>query len=312
MKKNYKNYQGFFGTNGLTSTSANYVMTKAKEITRLLGNLDNLNFCNVFVEDLNSTDNRVIVEEGINEEAFKALTDQVKMKAKLNALISWLAEAIKGREYQLSEIDDMSYQDWLRDVKGITDLTYGIPDVEGDMMPHYINDIEYIEQNFNVKELNEYLFLENMCAAMGKFVHPYGAYAKAKERAEKENGKHYLKETRASNLIYTTEVSVPLDDIAETFFKIQDEHREYQKRFNEIRFRVEKAVQQHNDEEKSRIKQLDLDRKDRITKMSAIRAKHEKEMNEWKIAKRNELRSAKIIIPNDLRDAYEYVSNYAK
>lgn len=312
MKRNYTNYTGFFGTNGLTSTSANYVKTKAKEIIKLFDKLERLNFCNVFVEDLKSDGKRVIVEDGISEEMFDKLVDQIKMKAKLNSLISWLTEAIKARECQLEEIDDMSYQEWMKDVKGIEDFTFGLAEIEGDSRLNLITEKNYIEQNFNVKELNEYLFLENMCAAMGKFVHPGGVYATAKSRAEVENGKRYLKETSSSNLIYTTETSVPLEKISDTFFKMQDEYREYQKRFNEIKFKVEKEVQRLNDEEEARVRQLELDRKDRLTKLSAIRAKYEKEMSEWKIEKRNELRAAKIIIPNDLKDAYDYVSNYAK
>ena len=175
-----------------------------------------------------------------------------------------------------------------------------------------ISEAEYIEQNFSVKEMNRYFYLQNMCSTLGKFVHPNGVYARAKEEIAKRDKTSYIKETHSSNILYTVTSSVPIQEIDEKFFQLQDKQREYQKQFNEMKFAVEKAVTKYNDERKAEEQTLSTEIAEINARISAKSAQYKKEFFQWKVDELNRLRSLKIIIPNDLKEIYEYVSSYGK
>ena len=308
--RNFTGYQKFFDVKGVTSTSANYLSNMAKEIINTYDVLKNISFKNLGVKAMGDSAYQQ-VEFGISQKDFDNLENTLMVKAKLSALISWFREAIKAREEQLEKIDDMTFSEWMQDVKGITDLNLGI------VIPTYerkrgLTKEEYIEQNFSVKELNEYFFLQSVCATMGKFVHPQGNYAVAKDYITKYNDTTNIKETNSANLLYNIQSSIELNEIEKKFFVLQDIHRSYQKRLNEIQFKVETATRQYNDAIVAEEKKHKAEEAKLLAKIEEGLAEYRKEFHDWKVEELNRLRSLKIVIPNELQDAYEIVSNYGK
>jgi len=312
--RNFQDYTKFFDTKGLTSTSANYISNMAKELVKTLNIFDKISFENVFIEDFsgNKGNNRQI-QTGISKDEFDGLEKNLETKAKLNSLISWFREAIKARENQMKAIEKYTYKNWMADVKGIEDLNFG------EVLPGYdsknfkrITEEEYIEQNFSVKEMNRYFYLQNMCSTLGKFVHPNGVYATAKEEISKKDKTSYIKETQSSNILYTVTASIPMEEIENKFFYLQDKQREYQKQFNEMKFAVEKAVTKYNDEMEAAEHVFETEYNEIQTRIAAKTSQYKKEFFQWKVDEMNRLRSLKIIIPNELTDIYEYVNSYGK
>lgn len=311
--RNFQDYTKFFDTKGLTSTSANYISNMAKELVKTINIFDGISFENILAEDFSKTGASRQIQSGITPEEFADLEKNLEIKAKLNSLISWFREAIKARESQLEQTERYSFTEWMQEVKGIDDLNFGevIPEYDSKKF-HLISEAEYIEQNFSVKEMNRYFYLQNMCSTLGKFVHPNGVYARAKEEIAKKDKTSYIKETHSSNILYTVTSSIPIQEIDEKFFQLQDKQREYQKQFNEMKFAVEKAVTKYNDERKAEEQTLSAEIAEINARISAKSAQYKKEFFQWKVDELNRLRSLKIIIPNDLIKIYEYVSSYGK
>ena len=310
--KNFLMYKKFFDEKGLTSTSANYISNIAKEIVNTYNDINRISFENVDVETLGS-DKIYRIKEGMKQDVFNNLEQSLTNKAKLYALISWLREAIKAREYQLEEVEDYNLDEWLAEYKDMNDDTFGIemPTADKSEFEHITKD-EYITKNFTIKEINEYFFLQNMCAVLGKFVHPEGSFSSAKKYIEKNDGTSNLKETTSANLLHKINSSIPLEEINEKFFMLQDKQREYQKRFNSIMFNVENEVRKYNDSQDAKYALLKSQQKEAMAKREAKRHEYNIEFQDWKTKELNRIRSQKIVIPNDLQETYEFVNNYGK
>ncbi len=312
--KNFHDYKKFFDVKGVTSTSANYLSNIAKEIIKSYVIFEKISFETTTVRDFHAEDGKVfLVGQGISEQEFNDLNQLLENKAKLNSLIAWFREAIKAREFQMEEIESMSFESWMKDMKNIDDLNFGyeIPEYKAEDYEHITKE-EYIENNFSVKEMNRYFYLQSMSSSLGKFIHPNGAYAAAKEIIEKSKGTSYVKETPSANMLYSISSSVSIEKIQAKFFELQDKQREYQKQLNEILFSVEKAVNKYNDDQDAKLHQFNLDKQDIQGKIRAEELKYKKEFSQWKVDELNRLRSLKIIIPNDLMDIYQFVTSYGK
>ena len=311
--KNLLMYKKFFGDNGVTSTSANYISNIAKEIINTYHDINRISFENVDVEDM-SSGKTCRIREGMTVDKFATLDEILMNKAKLNALISWLREAIKAREAQLEEVEDYTMDEWLAEYKGMTDDTFGIEMPAAKSMNEFdhITKDQYITDNFSVKELNEYFFLQNVCAVLGKFVHPEGDFSNAKKTIEKNDGTSTFKETHSANLIHKTSASVPIEEINAKFFSLQDKQREYQKRLNTIQFKIETEVRKYNDQMDANHAKLLSEQKEATARRVAKRHEYNIEFQDWKTEELNKIRSQKIVIPNELTDIYNFVNQYGK
>ena len=312
--KNFQDYKKFFDVKGVTSTSANYLSNITKEIIKSYVVFDDISFETTSVRDFRENDGKVfIVNMGISVNDFNDLNQKLENKAKLNSLIAWFREAIKARESQMEKIESMNFEDWMKDEKNIDDLKFGfeIPEYKDEDYKH-ITQEEYIENNFSVKEMNRYFYLQSMSSSLGKFIHPNGAYAKAKELIEKHHGTSYVQETPSANMLYSIVASVPIEKIQAKFFELQDKQREFQKQLNEILFSVEKAVTKHNDMQDAKLHQFNLEKQEIENKIRAEELKYKKEFAQWKVDELNRLRSLKIVIPNELDEIYQFVTSYGK
>ena len=112
MEFTFKNSDKFFGDSGLTSTSANFLANKAKELVKSL-ELSNFSLISTEVEML-STGRTAIVKKGKTKQEFEEIKSNLDKTAKLNSLIAWLREAIKAKEFQLEEVENFGFSTWMR------------------------------------------------------------------------------------------------------------------------------------------------------------------------------------------------------
>ena len=306
--KNFLAYTKFFGESGVTSTSANYLSNIAKEIINTYTVLKDLSFESKHTKALSDPGAGYAVQTGISQEDFNKLEEILLWKSKLSALISWFREAIKARERQLNVIEETTFDDWME----MMDITLEVGD--SPIKPESDNWTTegYIQEFFNVKEMNEYFFLSNICAHLGKFIHPNGVYASAKAAIEKSNNKCTLRETNSENLLTTVTTSIPVEEINKKFFELQDKQRSYQKRLNEILFNVEKEVTRHNDEQRAKMDVFYAQYQKWNAEYEAKKSELVEQFGAWKVKELNSLRSKKIIIPNELEDVYKFVQEYGK
>jgi hypothetical protein len=310
---NFSKCEKFFGISGYTSTSANYLANKAKEIAEGFGT-DRISFINTRVKPINSEGTGTILERGISETEFDAIIERKLMICKLNGLISWCREAIKAKDKMLAIAENYTFATWMHETYPEISLdTFGA-ELEENIYPEDIRMTadEWVSQNMSIKEMNEYLYLLAACSTLGKFIHPNGEYANARATAIKKNGTAKINDFQSSTVMYNFETSVDMGTVEKKFFELQEMHRDNQKRLNAIKFRIENELQKLNDKYSMLVDEYNKVEAENVNKVDAARKKYRAEFNAWRINKLDEIRKLKIIMPNELKDVVDFVNNVQK
>lgn len=167
--------------NGLTSTSANHIANLAKEKIREIETaLARLTLYSTSVA-LIGNDTVNIINEGDTIATLDMVKSQLHTIAKAHSLIAWLREAIKAKERLLTEVEDLSADDYLK-----------LQGIEKPKMPEKetaLTEDEYYA-SLSIDERNRYYSLEALASVLGKAVHPGGRSHSRRPRAvERENQK---------------------------------------------------------------------------------------------------------------------------
>lgn len=287
----------FFGTEGLTSTSANYIANMAKEYYKQKEKtLQNMQFYSTTVSIIGSSEKHII-ENGIDSESFRNIPIMIADIAKAKSLIAWLREAISARDRLKSEINRFTEEQYCA-MKGIEFPTK--PECE-----NALTETDYWG-SMNIKTKNTYYELETKCATLGQFIHPGGNYASQRDEAiQKTNAPHKVVGNGRDTNIYTYEVTVPLTKIEEQFFELQKKYREYQANLNSMKFECQKAIEASEAKVNA---EYNAACKEYAEKMGIIRA----ELLEWKKTEIIKLGNLKIIIPDSLQEIYTKINSLGK
>lgn len=309
MNIKFDNCEKFFGTSGYTSTSANYIANKAKEMVEGI-NADSIDFITTKVSSLNNN-TEMILSRGLDENQLDTLIERQVIASKLNGLISWMREAIRAKETLLNQCERTNFNTWMKENYPDVDLNTFGADVIDNPEPEDITMTadEWAMANMSIKEINEYLFLLAACSKIGKFIHPNGEYSRARATALQKHGTSSVKDYQSSTVIYNYESSVPADAIEKKFFEMQELHREYQKRLNSIKFNIDNEVQKLKDQYVAMLDKYNEVESTNNANISKKRAEYRTMFNAWKMKKLEELRKLKIIIPNELKEIVELVNN---
>lgn len=311
-KLDFRHFDKFFDVNGYTSTSANYLANKAKEMINAIG-MKNVSFLNEDVKSLNSTVNASI-SRGLTGDDVDGFKTNLERVTNLNALISWLREAIKAKEIQLNEVETMSFNTWMSVFHDDVDKnTFGAELIETTepVKPDF-SEITYVMNNMSVKDVNEYLYLLAACSTYGQFIHPDGKFNQARQRAYDKAGTSRVVDNNATTLVYDYTMSVDGEKIEKTFFELQETHREYQKRLNSIKYNIDNAIQKMRDDYTKAYDEYDRNCRENDLRINAAKSSYWAMYNDWKIKTLNDLRQKKIVIPNALKDTVDYVNNVEK
>lgn len=311
-KLDFRHFDKFFDVNGYTSTSANYIANKAKEMISAVG-MNNISFLNEDVKSLNSAVNASI-SRGLTEDDVNKFKENLERITNLNALISWLREAIKAKETQLNEVENTSFNTWMQVFHDDVDRnTYGAELLESNepVKPDF-SESNYVMNNMSVKDANEYLYLLSACSTFGQFIHPDGKFNRARQHAYDKSGTSRVVDNNATTLVYDYTMSVDGETIENTFFDLQETHREYQKRLNSIKYNIDNAIQKMRDDYTKECDEYDRICRENELRVNAARTSYRNMFNEWKINTLNELRQKKIVIPNALKEIVDYVNNVSK
>lgn len=293
--KELKQYEVFFGENGLTSTSANHIANMAKEsyqsIQKTLGSIT---YCSKYIKLLDS-DNKEYISKCTTPSIIDAVPESIKEISKYKSLIAWLREAIKARTTMKSLIESVGVEDWCR----MNNIEY--PKFE--CIDTRITEEDYVS-NLSVKDRNRYFELETLCSTLGGFIHEGGSLANAREEfTNRVNTPAEVSGSGRDVIITQYETSqYTADAIDKQFFELQNIHREYQSQLNSMKFECTRAV------ESSNIEYTDLFHKATL--------EHNQQMREvtnkwriWKMGELNRINNLKIIIPNSLQGVYELINN---
>ena len=287
----------FFGNSGLTSTSANHVANLAKEFVQNVEcDLNNVELVNSAVVLIGTSDYNVL-KEGWNNDTLKSVAEKLDYVSQAKSLIAWLREAIKARKALLDEIKDMEMPVWAK-----------LFEIELPIYPKKRATItkEQVIAGFTIKKRNRMYALETKASTIGKYIHPDGNFAKARKEYQKRlHNKHDVNGNGRDTLLYQYRPSCDESLLEETYFNLQNLHRECQAELNGILYEIDEIVRMDEVEACAEFTPLfNAFQKD----MCALDARFQ----EYKINESKRIGDLKIAIPDDLKPIYNIVNSLGK
>ena len=287
----------FFGNSGLTSTSANHVANLAKEFVQNVEcDLNNVELVNSAVVLIGTSDYNVL-KEGWNNDTLKSVAEKLDYVSQAKSLIAWLREAIKARKVLLDEIKDMEINDWAK-----------LFEIEIPKRPVKRATIskENVIAGFTIKKRNRMYALETKASTIGKYIHPDGNFAKARKEYQKRlHNKHDVNGNGRDTLLYQYRPSCDESLLEETYFNLQNLHRECQAELNGILQEIDEIVRMDEVEACAEFTPLfNAFQKD----MCALDTRFQ----EYKINESKRIGDLKIVIPDDLKPIYNIVNSLGK
>ena len=287
----------FFAENGLTTTSANYLANIAKESYQTLEKtLENVTFITKEVSLLGASKTDLL-QEGVTSEFLEHVQDYLLQIAQYKSLIAWLREAIKAKDRMITTVKNLSNE-------AIAE-TLSIKLPESPVTYQRLTEDDVVA-TWNIKQRNRYYYVETLCSTFGKYIHPEGSFAIAKDNLTKAISEpNTVSGNGRDTVIYHKKPSVILHDVEDTFFKLQNEYRSYQSELNSMKHQIEITIQE--------------DDRDKTMKERAAYQKYSSEMQAVLMQineARNELirqaQALKITIPDSLKPIYDTVSKMGK
>ena len=284
MKQN-----NMLGKDGLTITSANHLANIAKEMYEaLVSRLESLRFYSRdYMLAIAGKTFRVENESEISE--LEALASGLKEIGALKSLIAYLREGIKAKNQMSS---DAAFEEHVEElIKG------GRKDLE---KPSARKEATFDEEfgKLTAEQKARYYALEAKCATIGSFIHPDGAFAKARKEFF-EHTKDPIKVVGKGQEaeINTFSSSFTAEQIDSVFFELQKEYRTIQAEFNKLKAEVDERVAEANKHYAN----------EALTAMKLWLDTRKVERTQYD----SEVKALKIVIPQNLREVYEKVNAVA-
>lgn len=281
----------FFGEQGLTSTSANYIANICKEkCDEWEAFINNLVFYTTKVS-LIGTSEKSIVQVGISD--LVKIPEYLDKIAKAKSLIVWLRESIKKKEELVLNLEAE------KQTKR-SELFPSYPIKE-----HILTEEEYYD-SLPIKERNRYFSLETEAAVIGKAIHLNGSFNKARKKLSTViNNPNKVEGEGRDTVIYSYIPTVSEEFVNTVFFELQAKHRSIQAELNSIKNKCQEAIKQETLKVQNK---FDSDLHNYRVTVEKINNELDKEYDE-KINKVNKL---KIVIPNELKLIYEEIQKLGK
>lgn len=289
-----KKYEIFFGTSGLTSTSANHIANKIKEYLRVEETaLANMSLVSSEVELLVA--NKVKqVSTGMDNAAVEKIRERLQFMGKCKALAAWLREAIKCKENAVKDAKLYEFEQWCKDNNKEVPV---MPAAQG-----VLSEDDVIAQ-MSVDERVKYYSLEAKAAVLGKAIHSNGFFAEARAEFLKRLTKPVEVSGRGSDaMVYTYTPSADKEVVEKTYMEINEKHRMTQAQLNKMLHDIDTAVKESvNEANERRLKEI----AEYSTKYSAMQA----EFSAWQHKETSKMQALKIVIPEALQETYEMIKN---
>lgn len=284
MKQN-----SMLGKDGLTITSANHLANIAKEMYEaLVSKLESLKF---YSRDymLAIAGKTFRVENESEKSELGTLASDLKEIGALKSLIAFLREGIKAKNEMSS---DAAFEEHVEEL-----IKSGREDLK---KPVAKKEVAFEEElsKLTAEQKARYYALEAKCATIGSFIHPEGAFAKARKdflEHTKDPIKVMGKGQEAEINTYSS--SFTAEEIDSVFFELQKEYRNYQAEFNKLKAEVDEKVAEANREIA----------KDNLASMKLWVDTRKVERTLYD----TEVKALKVVIPQNLREVYEKVNAVA-
>lgn len=292
------------GEKGLNETSASHLCALASQVKAHYESiLKNVNFVDSFIDVVGSDASPK--QTNIGMKSIEEIDEAIKEIGKMNAFISWFAEAREVLENIKRKVDNTTIYSWM-EVSGIEKPENPVltsSDVESSTLDNIISEL-------SVKDRQMYLALEAKASVYGKFIHPDQPMDRARNHMHEIVSKPYVSEGRGRDtIIYHHVPSINTELVDAEFNKLQAEYRKIEQQLNHMKYDLRKKLKIRNTEENN-------ERNLRLQKYKEERAAYDNKMheltlqyNQWMLDENAKISKIKFIIPDNLKETYTYLEN---
>ena len=292
------------GEKGLNETSASHLCALASQVkARYESVLKNVDFIDSFIDVVGSDASPK--QTNIGMKSIEVIDEAIREIGKMNAFISWFAEARELLENFRKMINIINIDSWMR-ASGIENPEK--PELTSSEVKSSTFDDMIAE--LSVKDRQTYLALEAKASVYGKFIHPDQPMDKARNRMHEVVSKPYVSEGRGRDtIIYHHVPSIDTEIVDAEFNKLQAEYRKIEQQLNHMKSDLRKKLNIRNTEENN-------ERNLRLRKYKEERAAYDNKMreltlqfNQWVLDENAKISKIKFIIPDNLKETYTYLEN---
>lgn len=290
----------FFGNEGLTSTSANYYANVAQEmIQAATERLNSVRFYQVFVASIGGGEKQLMT---VGQTSLDFIKDDLEKSAEMNSFCAWVREAIKKKEELISYTTACSIEKWARE-----------NNVEIPEQPQYPDspikaDEKEVMDSWDANKRNKYLRLEALASTYGKYIHPKGAFSKARKEAHAAENCPIYKEGSGRDLIlYYQDPTIEVEKVDNMFMSLQDTYRSYEKELNALKAELKEEVNKLSNTQEQEYREKMAEFKAKYDKYTSELGELRSRFNSWKTSEMERISKLKIALPKNLLDIFEEI-----
>ena len=294
LNDKFSKYKVFFAEKGITSTSANHVSNKGKELLKSeQAILDNINFVNTKMSLLYGGNCKTITNGMKPDDSFESMHKTIAKIANLNAMSAWLHEAIKAKTEILEYVQSLSIDKWAKD------QNIELPNAPGKEFPITESDVI---GTWDVAKRNKYYVYESYCSLVGKFIHPKGAFYEAKAKMNNAiQNPNKVEGSGRDAIIYSYEPSMLVSDVNAEYDWLSTELRHKEAEFNKMKQEIIDAI---TEDKLAKAQKFDDVYTKYIDTMESIRNKFDM----WKTKTVKEISALKIYLPQGPKQTYDEIN----
>ena len=292
------------GEKGLNETSASHLCALASQIKAHHESiLKNVSFVDSFIDVVGSDANPK--QTNIGMKSIEEIDEAIKEIGRMNAFISWFAEARELLENIRKTVNGVSINAWMK-ASGIEEPEK--PELTSNEVK--TSTLDDMIDELSVKDRQMYLTLEAKASVYGKFIHPDQPMDRARNRMHEIVSKPYVSEGRGRDtIIYHHVPSIDTNLVDIEFNKLQSEYRKIEQQLNHMKYDLRKKLSIRNTEENN-------ERNLRLQKYKEERATYDNKMheltlqyNQWVLDENTKISKIKFIIPDNLKETYTYLES---
>lgn len=292
------------GEKGLNETSASHLCALASQVKAHHESiLKNVSFVDSFIDVVGSDANPK--QTNIGMKSIEEIDEAIKEIGKMNAFISWFAEARELLENIRKTVNGVSINAWMK-ASGIEEPEK--PELTSNEVK--TSTLDDMIDELSIKDRQMYLTLEAKASVYGKFIHPDQPMDRARNRMHEIVSKPYVSEGRGRDtIIYHHVPSIDTNLVDIEFNKLQSEYRKIEQQLNHMKSDLRKKLSIRNTEENN-------ERNLRLQKYKEERAAYDNKMheltlqyNQWILDENSKISKIKFIIPDNLKETYTYLES---
>lgn len=294
IKESYKVFFAENGGKGITSTSANHIANKGKELLKYKQSLlDNVRFMTTKVRLISgNSDTGDVLSTGVTVEELKSYNDIINEIGKVNAMIAWLREAIKAKEQILADVRNYDMETWAKE-----------NEIDIPVVPRrgYSLTSDDVVSTWDENKRARYYALDAYTSLLGKWIHPRGGFFEAKkDMHDKLSNPHKIEGSGRDAIIYTYSLSLLESEVNDEYKRLSEELRHKEAEFNKMKSEIDTTVAKStSDADEAYVLAHDK----YMEEMTNIRAK----FRAWQSKTLEEARNLKIHMPGTVQETFDSI-----